>query len=188
DPKWLTSRVLRLPHKGHGTCSVLSRRVMADTSMACSAGGAMPKPFSACRPLSLSQSVVQAGDKRVSTRTSVIPRACSAATTSVVIWSMAGQPEYVGVMVTVQVDPSQTTSRIMPRSTTEITGISGSGTCSSHSIMRWGVSVCRVLTTVLLDRPVAETAFQPRYNPAPRYDGLQYRPDVPDAWPGPYQA
>src|SRR5690554_5941213 len=92
-------------------------------------------------------------------------------------------------MVTTHVAPSQVTSRTIPRSTTEITGISGSGTCSSHSmICRVETGGCAVITMRLPDTFVAGAAFRPEYSPMLRYACPAHHHGARDAWPRSIQA
>src|SRR5512139_650397 len=125
DPNRLNSRVSGDPHSGQridrvsGTGAPGSRAV----------GGATPYSSSLRRPSSLIQSVVHAGESTSSTVTSWYPSPASASITSARIASIAGQPEYVGVIVTWTCPWAETsTSRRIPRSSIVRTGISGSGT------------------------------------------------------------
>ena len=94
-------------------------------------GGAMPYSFSLFLPASLIQSVVQAGDSTVLTLTFPMPFSISSIRILAEIISIAGQPVYVGVMITSTEPSSDTmTSLMMPRSMTDNTGTSGSFTFS----------------------------------------------------------
>src|SRR5699024_2883049 len=91
-----------------------------------------------------------------------------ASVTSAVIVSMAGQPEYVGVMVTTTVPSITSTARKMPRSSMVITGTSGSGTVltisqSSAACCSAGRREAAVITMSLLDVRVQVLAFQQEY-------------------------
>jgi len=96
-------------------------------------GGAMPKAFNFSLPVSLIQSVVQAGDNTCLMLISVNPCCKSVILMFMLIASIAGQPLYVGV-ITISTDcsPVTYTARTMPRSITLSTGISGSNTCPSN--------------------------------------------------------
>src|SRR5262245_52411434 len=95
-------------------------------------GGAMPAAASRSRPAGLIMSVLQAGDSTVRTSTSVAPAAVAATATSARITSIAGQPEYVGEIVTVARPAASTsTPRRMPSSSTVTTRISGSTTAAT---------------------------------------------------------
>ena len=103
-------------------------------------GRPRPAPAARCRrrracgrPSALSQSVVHAGESTVRTSTSATPPAASAATTSARMVSTAGQPEYVGVIVTMTRPSSTRTSRRIPRSSIVSTGSSGSGTAATSA-------------------------------------------------------
>src|SRR5512144_2225028 len=105
DPKRESSRVSGDPHWGQR-----SERVSGTGAPgARGSGGATPYSTSLRRPSSLIQSVVHAGERTRSTLTSSYPSSTSAATTSARIASIAGQPEYVGVIVTCTC-PSSATS------------------------------------------------------------------------------
>ena len=93
-----------------------------------------PRPAARCRrpracgaPPSLSQSLLQGGAS-TSTATASKPGVGSARSTSALITAFAGQPEYVGEMPT-STRPSGRSERcrMTPRSSTDSTGISGSG-------------------------------------------------------------
>ena len=92
----------------------------------------MPYAINLSFPASLIQSVVQAGESTVTIF--ALPNPCrdSAALISALIISIAGQPLYVGVITISGPSAVSRTSLIMPRSTTDNTGISGSFTDSSR--------------------------------------------------------
>src|SRR5690242_19869409 len=78
-------------------------------------GGAIPASASLARPSGVIMSVDQAGLSTVSTKASGNPASSSARVTSDRIASMAGQPEYVGVIVTViRPEVDRDTDRRMP--------------------------------------------------------------------------
>src|SRR6266508_2517157 len=131
DPNRLSSRVSREPHCGHLTASVSATGPVAGLT---GWGGATPYSSRAALPASVIQSVVQAGLRTVLTSTSSYPAPWQAASTSARIDSIAGQPEYVGVMVTTTRSSDTETPRRMPRSAMVMTGSSGSGTARSASM------------------------------------------------------
>src|SRR5690606_30414828 len=133
-------------------------------------------PLRAARPRSLIQSVVQAGASRVSTRTAATPWPARVRSISWAISRIAGQPEYVGVMVTTQVSPSQATPRTTPRSTTDSTGISGSGTLSGQVRPGLAGTDAARFTTRLPDKRAAATASRPARSSGPRCAGPGGRP------------
>ena len=101
----------------------------------------MPNTSSFRRPASVSQSLVQGGDRTSSMTAPSNPLHSSAAAIIPRITSVAGHPEYVGVIPTCNcacpsVPTSHRTCRTIPRSTTVNTGISGSGTAPSTSQTR----------------------------------------------------
>ena len=126
----------------------------------------MPYSVSLALPASLIHSVVHAGDRTVSTRPSTC-RACSVSSTSCRIRSIAGQPEYVGVIVTTTSSPSCRTPRSTPRSAIVSTGTSGSVTSPTAS---------RIAVSVTMSPP---DASEP-HAAAPRADTRGARCDAPD--------
>src|SRR5690606_8924834 len=98
DPNRDASRVSSEPHCGHFTDIV--NLIGPDAAAARPVGGAIPYASSLRLPSSDIQSVDHAGDSTNSTRASVNPAPASADTISSRIVSIAGHPEYVGVIVT----------------------------------------------------------------------------------------
>src|SRR5690606_21203648 len=137
----------------------------------------------ACLPRSLIQSVVQAGDSVTSTCTCCTPLLCSTDTMSASISRIAGQPEYVGVMVTTQRSFWIATLRTIPQSTTDITGISGAGTAWSHSMTCAAVIVASAVgMSITMLRPgklSGDVAFPPANTPTLLYDDPVCRHGVP---------
>lgn len=123
----------------------------------------MPYSRNFIRPFSDNQSVVHAGDNwRLSSNFSM-PLSRSAFSISKLIIEVAGQPEYVGVIVTIKVSSCHSTFRITPRSGSEITGISGSGTDSSHrqiwSSVGFSAFIFIALTTLHPGKRVVRIAY-----------------------------
>src|SRR5262249_53365836 len=107
-------------------------------------GGAMPAAASRSRPDGLIMSVDQAGESTVTTSTPVAPARRAAAWTSAWITSIAGQPEYVGLIVTVvRPSGSASTPRRMPSSSTVTTRISGSTTAATAALTAAGSTAGR---------------------------------------------
>src|SRR5687768_12802146 len=122
--------VFLLPQNGH-TANVGNPISVINTGPL-PVGGASPNSLSLRRPSSLIRSVVQGGSNVKSTATSDTPStAPMAPSTSSLMMGTAGQPVKVGSTVTSARPPSTATDLIMPMSTTETAGISGSGTPSS---------------------------------------------------------
>ena len=95
----------------------------------------------------LNQSVLQAGERTVWTVTDSKPNSLKLDVISERIVSRAGQPEYVGVILTVTLLSEVETSLTIPRSTREITGISGSGICDRAAQISSSVGVGATPTT-----------------------------------------
>src|SRR3546814_18402573 len=102
DPKRGTSGVGGRQHGGHFRPN--DRRTGPGTA-ARPYGGAMAYSVSLRLPSSLIQSVVHAGARTSSTSTCAYPAAEKARVRSSRIVSMAGHPEYVGVIVTTTRSP-----------------------------------------------------------------------------------
>src|SRR5699024_3795892 len=96
-------------------------------------GGAIPYSSSLRLPSSDIQSVVHAGVSTRLTSASWYAAAASAAVTSAEMVYMAGQPEYVGVIVTTALPSTSSTPRRIPRSSMVNTGTSVSGTTLTAS-------------------------------------------------------
>src|ERR1700687_3067347 len=120
------------PQRGQVTCSSPNnaRRPVLPF------GGAMPKRSSLALPSWVIQSVVQAGDSTRVTLGARKPALSSASPTSTAIMSMAGQPEWVDVMIASPAPFSARTSRSTPRSAIVSTGISGSTTAAATAHAR----------------------------------------------------
>src|SRR5688500_4208661 len=93
--------------------------------------------------------------------------------------SIAGHPEYVGVITISNCSSSILTSRTIPMSVMVSTGTSGSVTFER---MYQAVLICfmagvviRFCTTLQLDMPVADIAIRPTGNPDVRCAHLVYR-------------
>ena len=125
-PKSDRRRVRREAHRGQGTSSA-----SAWWRSGPSGGGTMPAAPSLARPSLVIHAVDHAGLSEVCTSTRSQPACCNADTMSAAITSTAGQPRYVGVMVTVTHPDSTSTMRTMPRSPKVTSGISGSGTAAA---------------------------------------------------------
>src|SRR5215217_3856809 len=122
------------PH--HGQAAVGRIPMVANRgrprSVAAGAGGAKPLSRSLRRPSGVIRSEVQGTAKVISTSTTgAMPASRSA--TEARISSRAGQPTKVGSSSTRSRRPSSSTAWTRPRSTTDTTGISGSGTSASAS-------------------------------------------------------
>src|SRR5205807_8426720 len=96
EPNPASSSTSRDPQSGHAAGAPTS----SSGNVVRPSGGAIPKPRSFPRADSRIQSVVHAGDSFVTTLTASYD-ASSATRTSCAMTSVAGQPEYVGVSVTV---------------------------------------------------------------------------------------
>ena len=108
---------------------------------ACFGGGASPNFFNAILPFSEISLLLQGFENETPIRTSRMPRRLRVEVISSFIISRAGQPTKVGVIVRVTLSDSSKTSLMIPRSTSERTGISGSFTSSSHSYIVASVTV-----------------------------------------------
>ena len=129
----------------------------------------MPAAPSFCRPSAVIQSLVQAGLRLVRTSTSSNPAPASRRRSSRRISASAGQPVYVGVMVTTTCRLRRVTSRRMPRSASVSCGSSGSGTASA--IARARAPVLAAVTTSLRDGRGQRSGARPA--DAPRYRGVR---------------
>src|SRR3954447_18412365 len=108
---------------------------------------------------------MQSVDQESSSTTSTCASAPSARTLSAIasrITSSAGQPRNVGVNSTRTLSPSTCTFLTTPRSTSEITGISGSGISASAS------QTCAAVTTSPPARCAAPSSSPPTTNAARR--------------------
>ena len=173
------------------------------SSSCCGSGGAIPYSRNRFLPRAVIQSVVQAGESCISTRSLSMPRSFRARRISFLMTVIAGHPEYVGVTVTTKTDSDlcalcasvvksglssiQLTSRTIPKSTTERMGISGSQTESNQAQIssREGKLVFIQVTIGLEDKRAARIAFLPTNTPAPRCESLVYRRSASNSIPGP---
>ncbi len=137
------------------------------------AGGAIPKALSFSLPAAVIQSVVHAGDNCVRILIFSTPNDCSACSILSAITCVAGQPEYVGVIITSHVSSScHLSSRTIPKSTTETAGISGSLTVDRHCHNCSEVNV----TMQHPGRHAEGIASLRANNQDARYGDLAYRP------------
>lgn len=131
--KALTNWVLLLPHCGQCTMVFSSRAA----SKLLPTGGAIPYCRSFSFAASVIQSVVHAGDNTCVIRTLLMPCSNNVIRICARIMSVAGQPEYVGVINTSHspVASCHCTPRSIPISAMVSTGISGSTTVSSMAVI-----------------------------------------------------
>jgi len=127
DPNRASSSVRREPQFGQRISARANAIGRAAFGAPCR-GGAMPNAASLRLASGAIQPLLQGGERTVTIRTGASVSLPTAARTSLSITRVAGHPEYVGVSVTMHSPSVHATSRTMPSSTTETTGISGSTT------------------------------------------------------------